>query len=384
MGGFPSLRLNRRRWRDLTSRASIQEQFLMIAVDPVTLPQSSPASKFSLVIGGPFYKALMRIRLVENPGPNIRGRLLTIILLTWAPLLVLSLVHGTAFGNEVKMPFLYDFSGYGSFLAGLPLLVVAEIVIDPGMRRVVSMFESSGAVSDRDVPAYHRMLQGIARLRDSGWAELALAILASFPFFLFAGENEWVSNGISTWHGSMASGLSHAGWWFAFVSSPLLRFLMFRWIWRYVLWSLLLRKVAQLNLEMLPTHPDLLGGLGFVLSAQGHFGILFTAFASVVAGHYADAIAYFDMPGSATEAPAAVFLVLAILIVLGPLTLFSPGLFAARRDGLARYGQLARRLSESFGSKWVSNADPPESMLGSPDPSSLADYVASYNVVRAM
>ena len=39
--------------------------------------------------------------------------------------------------------------------------------------------------------------------------------------------------------------------------------------------SVLLYKIVKLNLNLRPTHPDQLGGLGFVLFAQKHFGILF-------------------------------------------------------------------------------------------------------------
>jgi hypothetical protein len=134
----------------------------------------------------------------------------------------------------------------------------------------------------------------------------------------------------------------------------------------------------------MPTHPDLLGGLGFVLDAQRQFGILFTAFGSVVAGQYANSITYLGTPIAATQASVVTFIVIAIAIVLGPLTLFSPKLFEARWNGLARYGRLASRLSASFDSKWARDANPRESLLGSADPSSLIDYVSTYNVIRDM
>src|SRR6516225_8593528 len=109
----------------------------------------SIADHFSLVTGGPFYRALVRMRLVE-PLPNLRLRIAVFVLVTWVPLLALTLVEGTATGSKVGIPLLRDFSVYGRFLLGLPLLIVAEAIIDPWIQRVVSFFNTSGLVSDED------------------------------------------------------------------------------------------------------------------------------------------------------------------------------------------------------------------------------------------
>jgi hypothetical protein len=342
---------------------------------------STIVNRFSLVIGGPFYKALRRMKLVE-PAPNVRGRILTILTLTWVPLVILSAFQGAALGGNVKIPVLRDFSIYGRFFVALPLLIIAEIIIDPWLRRVVSTFEQSGIVRSDELPAYHATLERIARLRDSGFAELVVLLIASFPFFMLD-DREWITPGLTTWHGAAAGGLSAAGWWFAFVSSPVLRFLLLRWLWRYLLWSILLWRVLKLNLNLMPTHPDRLGGLGFVLNAQRHFGILFAAIGGFIAGQYGNSIAYFGVPITATKVPMTAYVVLSVVIVLCPLFLLTPKLVVLRRDGLSRYSQLARNLTEAFDLKWARGAGMADgSMLGSQDPSSLIDYVDSYGVVR--
>lgn len=189
----------------------------------MTAQNSSIADNFSLVIGGPFYKMLWRIHLVDEHVAHIKGRTAAFLVLTWLPLLILSIVGGTAFGNKVKMPLLHDFSIYGRFLVALPLLILAEAVIDPFIRQVVSTFNSSGIIKENDLPAYHAALGKIARLRDSALCELILGCLAFLPLYLFA-DYEWVSNQVSAWHGTVSGGLSMAGWWFVFVSSPAIRF----------------------------------------------------------------------------------------------------------------------------------------------------------------
>jgi hypothetical protein len=343
---------------------------------------SSIGETFSLVVGGPFYAMLRRVKLVE-PTPNVGGRIAMLFILTWVPLACLSALQGVLFGQNVRIPLLHDFSIYGSYFVGLPLLVIAEVVIDPKIRRVVTTFDKSGLIGPDAIPLYHSALEKILRLRNSRLAELLVFILAALPLFMLVDQPEWISKGVTTWHGNTSGGLSDAGWWFAFVSSPVLRFLLFRWLWRYFLWSLLLFRIMKLDLNLLPTHPDLRGGLGFVVEAQRHFGILFAAIGSFIAGKYGDSIAYFGVPVGSTPIAMIVFLLIAVFVVLCPLALLSPKLIALRTAGLVRYDHLARALTESFDEKWTrEGVRPRESLLGSPDPSSLADFVSSYNVIR--
>jgi hypothetical protein len=345
--------------------------------------QPFSARKFSLVIGGPFYRALVRMHLT-GPGSSVLIRVSVLVLLTLVPLLGLSLAQGAAFGNKVQIPLLFDFSVWGRFLAALPLLIIAEVVIDPRIERVVTTFDSSDMIGDDDLPTYAAALEKIGRLRDSRTAELLFITLAALPAFLLI-DNEWISNDISSWHGSTSGGLSPAGWWFASVSAPTFRFLLLRWLWRYALWSVLLYKIAQFDIKLVPTHPDRLGGLGFVLLAQRHFGILFAALGSVIAGQYADSITYFGTSIKDTRAPLLVFVLISLLVVLGPLTLFSPKLADTKRTALAQYSQLARRLMASFDFKWLNETNAKhEAMLGSPDPSSLADYTSSLKGIQEM
>ena len=119
--------------------------------------------------------------------------------------------------------------------------------------------------------------------------------------------------------------------------------------------------------------------------AQRHFGILFAALGAVIAGEYADSIAYFGTPIKETRARMVAFVLISVLVVLGSLTVLSPKLADAKRNGLGQYGQLARRLTASFDSKRLNEIDAKqEAMLGSPDPSWFVDYISSFNVIREM
>jgi hypothetical protein len=192
---------------------------------------------FSIVVGGPVYDFMLRIGLVRLGLPNVRRRIIAFVALAWLPLLLLSLQAGLAIGDRVNIPLLLDFSTYGKLLLALPLLLLAEVVIDPAIRAAVQEFVDSGIVQEKELPDFEVVLHQVQRLRDSPIPELILFILAFFPTFVF--QQEWHQGAVSSWH-STAQGLTAAGWWFAAISAPLLRFILYRWTFRYFIWALLL------------------------------------------------------------------------------------------------------------------------------------------------
>ena len=64
--------------------------------------------------------------------------------------------------------------------------------------------------------------------------------------------------------------------------------------------------------------------------------------------------------------------------------MFTPKMAAAKRKGLADYGQVAQGYVDRFEEKWVLNTPPSEEVLGSGDIQSLADLNNSYDIVRGM
>jgi hypothetical protein len=45
---------------------------------------------------------------------------------------------------------------------------------------------------------------------------------------------------------------------------PLYQFLLVRWYYRMFIWTHFLWRVSRVELSLIPTHPDLVGGLGFL------------------------------------------------------------------------------------------------------------------------
>lgn len=87
------------------------------SVTPSARPQ-----EFSLVLGGPLYRLLLKTRLAHWPVGLLYRRVLVIVLLAWLPMMVLSVIEASAWGR-VRVPFLLDVESYARFLVALPLLL---------------------------------------------------------------------------------------------------------------------------------------------------------------------------------------------------------------------------------------------------------------------
>lgn len=343
---------------------------------------SAIADNFSIVAGGPAYDLLLRLRLIRFSLPHILRRIAVLVVLTWVPLLVLSLKDGLAFGHRVKVPLLFDFATYSRLLLALPLFVVAEIVIDPGIRLAVRQFVDAGIVQNGVVTDFENVLKRVQKLRDSPIPELILLALAFLPVFVF--EHEWSTGAISSWH-TMATGLTAAGWWYAMFSAPVLRFILYRWTFRYFVWAVLVWRISRLNLVLTPTHPDRAAGLNFLCIAQQAFGILFCALGCTFAGRMANSLVFEGAKIESFKFLMAGFVVLSLIVSLIPLALVAPKLMIVRWKGLLEYSKLANHYTQSFDRKWVHPvAATSEPLLGTSDIQSLADMGNSFACVDAM
>jgi hypothetical protein len=143
--------------------------------------------------------------------------------------------------------------------------------------------------------------------------------------------------------------------------------------------------VSRIELSLVPTHPDRMGGLGFLSYTVYAFAPLAVAHGVMVAGPLANRIFYTGARLLDYKVEIAVLLVLLLCLVLGPLLVFAPRLAQAKRTGLMEYGILAQRYVREFDAKWLrGGARADERLVGSGDIQSLADLGNSFEVVRTM
>jgi hypothetical protein len=340
---------------------------------------------FLLTEGGPLYRIENRVGLIKTRASVMVGRAVIAAALTWIPLLILSFVEGTAYGSNIAVPFLRDFSTYSRFLVGLPLLLLAEIVIGPRIAAAAEHFVTSGVVVEKDFDAFDGAVASNLRLRDSVLVEVIIAII-SYIFTTLAFRTTAVH--VSTWYATRTGtdmSITLPGWWLILFCTPLWGFLLLRWLWRLFLWFRFLSTVSKLGLQLFPTHPDESAGLGFVGEAQRFFGVLLFAYSFGTAGVIANSLVYDKVPLQSYAPAIAVYAVCALLVLILPLAIFTPKLLAAKRKGLQEYGTLATAYTGAFQNKWVLGENPQhEALLGTGDIQSLADLGNSYAIIGKM
>jgi hypothetical protein len=341
--------------------------------------------EFSLTKGGLFFKLLVRMRLTRPDLTPAHRRAVVLALFAWLPLLILSAFQGLALGGSVRIPFLFDFPISVRLLLSLPLLILAESVIDERTQMVVKHFIQSGLVRENDHSAFESSIRQVLRMRNSLLAEGVIAGLVIFSAAFLRLEFSGTS---STWQFLVSpSGATRtlAGWWHVIVSIPVVMFLMFRWFWRYLIWCWFLWRISRLDLHLVPTHPDMAAGLGFLGLAQAKYAIIIFALSSLLSSQMGQEILFGGASLASYRMTILGFVALILITFLGPLLVFSPKLFDTKREGLLEYGTLANEYTQCFERKWIRREAPEgEALIGSADIQSLADLANSFEIVRKM
>jgi hypothetical protein len=336
---------------------------------------------FSPVLGGPIFQLLRRSHLSGDALELLYRRVIVSSLVAWVPLFILAML-GSA---SSRISFVHDIEVHVRFLIALPVLIAAERIVHSRIRRVARRFIEQRLVPPDDLPRFHRAIESAVRLRNSVVMEIALIV-----FVYSVGLWVWNSRlalGSSTWYSTSGGrwNLTAAGYWYVFVSIPLLQFILLRWYFRLFVWFRFLWHVSKLNLHLVPTHPDRRAGLGFLGRTVYAYSPILFAQGTMLCGVVASRILYTGAKLVSFKLQIIGFIVFFVFAILGPLLMFTPKMAAAKRKGLADYGLLAQRYVDGFEERWVrGDAESSEQLLGSADIQSLADLGNSFEIVREM
>jgi hypothetical protein len=353
----------------------------------ISTPFSQDRDTFSLVVGGPFYRLMCLVRLCDQDLGFLKRRLVALTFLAWFPLFLLSALQGQALADEVSVPFLHDFEAHLRFLVAIPLFLVAELVVHRRLQPVIREFTVRGLVPQPQNGKFQDAIRSSLRLLSSFMPELCILFFV-YAIGILVIWNHYISLDVPTWYSTPVrdgSKLSIAGYWYVFVSLPIFQFLLLRWLFRVLVWWKFLWHMARIKLSLMPTHPDRLGGIGFIAHSVAAFAVLATAHMSVVAGQIANRIFYLDaklLDFKVEIAAAAGYLFILFLL---PLFFFMEQLAQAKRKGLREYGNLAQQYVYAFDTKWLRPANShPAGLMGSADIQSLADLSNGYEPIRTM
>jgi hypothetical protein len=350
-----------------------------VKVNPLDEPPD-----FSVVLGGPLFQLLRKAHLEGDHLQLLKRRVAFFVGITWLPLFLLA-TAGPFAGSADRLAFLRDIEVHARFLVALPAFIVAELIVHARMLPVARRFVERRIILLEDLPRFYRAVESAFGLRNSVPLEIGL-FAAVYTFGLLFWHNRfgieaatWYATPGGRWH------LTPAGFWYVFVSIPILQFILLRWYLRFFIWYRFLWQVSRIHLDLIPTHPDRAGGLGFLGTLSYTFGPVLFGQGAMLAGLIASNVLYHGGNLLSFKLQAGSFVVFFVFVIFGPLLMFTSQMASARRNGLAEYGLFAQRYVAGFREKWIgargANSD---ELLGTGDIQSLADLGNSYTVVQEM
>jgi hypothetical protein len=274
---------------------------------------------------------------------------------------------------------------HARFLVAVPLFIVAEGMAHAFTTRMLPYFVTSGLVPEAARPAFRQALADTARLRNATlpWIAILAIVIATLTAANVPTEVHQVN-----WAVEGEGSARHPGfgaWWLLYVGRGVFLTLLLGWVWRVVLFFVLFRKIARLDLSIVPTHPDRNGGLGFLARFPVVFVPVVFAIASVFASAWAHDVVYHQLSVRDLQWEMVAFVVVVLAVFLSPVVVFAKALSRAKKRALLEYGALVGRHGRLVRERWIEGRKlNDDAVLGAPELGPVADTVAMYEAVARM
>ena len=337
--------------------------------------------RFSLV-QDPWLRLQRLLRLAPRQGLGARRRAVFFALLGWLPLVIWAAATGRLQHEGDPESLLRHLGIHIRCLLAIPLFVLSEPWADRVFGLIVGNFGSSGLVRPEERARLAEALRSVARWRDALWiwlvlvACVALATAVTLRQVEFGDAVEWART---------SGGVGFGGSWFLFVTRPLFMFMVILWFWRLLLTGLLCRRLASLDLHLVPSHPDRTGGLAFVEQLPFAFSLVILALSSVVAAFVAHQILAHGAHVMQFKGLAIGWVVLLTVLFVAPLTTFSKPLRRIRLRARFEYSTLAGRQLRLIHDRWVlGQRVEDDAILAAPEIGPAADMATLYALGTGM
>ena len=333
----------------------------------------------SLVRGGPFYRAQEALRLVHPNHWHLGRRVIFAIAIGWLPLVLITLL----FHPRAVLGLLTDYTVNARMLFGVPVLLAGQPVMETAFRAIVRAVRDAGLLTPSDTDRLDQTLVRLIRLRDSVIPELIFVIVA---YSKVAETVQTQLMYVRPWGMAVSAAGPHlttAGWYYVLVSQLLYQLLILISIWKWLLWCIFLYRLSKMDLQLMPTHPDRHGGIGFLGLSPAAITPTFLVISAVIGATWRSEIFREHVHWLSFKVDAAVLLGVVLIVTMGPLLLFVPRLARLRRLGIFEYGALGQFESMQFHKRWIQHrAGREEEFPASPEASTLTDYGSSYQNIE--
>lgn len=333
---------------------------------------------FSISEGGPFNRAVQKIGLNTNAK-----QIVVALCITWLPLLIITAFEGTI-DSGVSVPFLKDVSIHVRLLVVLPVLLTIKEIINSKSIDLERYFSNTLMNDAEKQVVLNKELKRVKRLINSGVPEI-IFLLIIIALTISPLKGGLLSESTSWRFERGDTTLSFAGKWVVFISIPIFQFLILRWLWRYIIWALFLFRLARTPLNLQPTHPDQVAGLGIVADVHKYFGLIFLAINIIASGEMVTRILENPDSFQAIRGEAIANVAICVVLLFLPLFFFIIKLIMTRHYALMDLGNLGTTLSGKFEEEWLRNIPIEKKVLeGKVSTNTLQDYSSIYRSTEKM
>src|SRR4029453_75145 len=354
----------------------------MAAPKVIPLPEADASRSFSPVDHEPPLRLQQALHLAPAGGLGAARRAIFFALSSWLPIALWAVFHGRFFHAATGESLLQHFGVNVRCLVAIPLLILGEATLHTATQSYIPQFIRSGLVDKALGPRFEAALRVARQWRDS-WLPWVFVVGVAIGWTLVdrpSGQTDAMS-----WAFDERGRIGFGGVWFAYVVRPMFIALVLGWLWRITLIGGLFARLGGLGLSLVPSHPDRVGGLGFLKRLPGAFAPVTLALSAVLASHWAHAIVYHGQTLGALKIPAAVFVVVWSLLLFAPLAAFMPGLRAAKIAALPPYAALVAEQGRLVRRRWIDGTTTAETPLLEPEGvGPIADAAAMFDAVRSM
>jgi hypothetical protein len=329
---------------------------------------------FSITEGG-FLNFFFRKMKMKNKQFK---EILVLLSITWIPLLLISIYEGNFISGQES--FLKDISMQVRLLIAIPMLVIIKKTIDEKVIMVLKYIATTLIHEEDRITVYKPLVKKTNKLMQSKWIEILFLLVIIVLTFSSTSGGILSGNhsGTESWITRIKEGkevLSFAGIWADYISIPCFQFLLISWLWRYLIWVFFLFRISQLNLKLLPTHPDQAGGLGIILLAQNSFALFFVAISFTISGEFSEQLLKFPNSFLDIRNQSVGFIVLCLIMILIPMAFFVWKLINLKHEGLIKLSSAGATLSQKFEENYIEGiADQKVVPSINENPSTVYDY----------
>lgn len=349
----------------------------------MTENESADYTGFSLVSGGLIYGLTGVFRGKNNEKKGRTRTALALVAITWFSLCIIALFEGTLQDSGQTINFFEDFLMHTRLLIVVPFLILIENLVDGAFLAYVK--NSDSLIPNTQQDAYNRLVKRLDALTNSYIPEILILVIIYGLIIINWDSLSVFSSGRNYIIKENSHTLNVGGWYYLLVCSPIFQLLVFRWIWRWIVWIYSIIRISQFSLQVDPLHADKMGGLEYLNSVPLTLSYILVAPSAVLSAHIGIDIIYQGASLSAYVVPVSMYVFLLPLILFAPLLLFLPKLLKAKSYGVQRFGNLIRRHNKAYKDVWIDGEGKEgDSLLGTVDNSSLADINGSYASVQGM